>query len=382
MLMVTVQLLLIELQGFLLSTFRGVGHVAFTRLLNTKDGSYGSTTDIHLTEETASFLVFKPVDGEYLLAVNIGESKDGLNLIESLTELALVKQHHNIRVVDDGFLHNGTADNILNFLCHHTDTGPELSGCLIQVLDIFSHHRGCYGLPCLFDDQNLTVFLDTHLLDEHIHDDKRHKREEKRVILDGVNFKDDESLIEEGRVEVFIQRLVMIAATVEVLHHITIGGNINACDAVLLADVWNTLHTELIERVEGQFLHLQLLALSLDLINHSLDTGFLRLLSLFGIGMTIAVIDKETLSEVIALWRCEALEAIEIHIVILTDDLLNKTLLGLGGITLCSFPDEHDKVLQESSLLHIQLLTLDTEGVHGDRMFLRIADILTAYILT
>ena len=174
----------------------------------------------------------------------------------------------------------------------------------------------------------------------------------------------------------------MITATVEVLHHIAIGGHINACDAVLLADVWNTLHTELIERVEGQFLHLQLLALSLDLINHSLDTGFLCLHSLFGIGMTVAVIDKETLSEVIALWRCEALETIEIHIVILTDDLLNKTLLGLGGITLCSFPDEHDKVLQESSLLHIQLLTLDTEGIHGDRMLFCIADILTAYILT
>ena len=174
----------------------------------------------------------------------------------------------------------------------------------------------------------------------------------------------------------------MIATTVEVLHHIAISGNIYACDAVLLADVRNTLHAELIERVEGQFLHLQLLALPLNLVNHSLNTGFLRFLSLFGVGMTVTVIDKETLSEVIALWRCETLESVEVHVVILTDDLLDKPLLGLSGITLCSFPYEHDKVLQESCLFHIQLLTLNTEGVHGDRMFLCIADIFTADIFT
>ena len=35
------------------------------------------------------------------------------------------------RQVDDGFLHDGTADDVLYLLCHYAHARPELSGCLV-----------------------------------------------------------------------------------------------------------------------------------------------------------------------------------------------------------------------------------------------------------
>lgn len=88
---------------------------------HTKYASDTSSSDEDFSEETSAFLVFKAVDGEDFLAVHIGKTKDSLDLVEAFTELALVKQHHNVRVVDDGFLHDRTADDVLNFLSDHTN---------------------------------------------------------------------------------------------------------------------------------------------------------------------------------------------------------------------------------------------------------------------
>ena len=217
---------------------------------DSKDGSNTSTTDEYFTEETASFLVFQSIDGENLFAVHISQTKDSLDFIKSLTELALVKQHHHIGVVDDGLLHNGTANNILNFLCYHTDTCPELTCCLVEVLDVFCHHRAGNSFPCLFNDKHLTVLLDTHFLDEYIHNNKRYQGEKQRIILDGVNLKDNECLIKQCGIQVFIQGLIVIATSIEVLHHIAIGTDVDALNLVFLTDVGNTLHTELIEGVK------------------------------------------------------------------------------------------------------------------------------------
>jgi hypothetical protein len=46
-----------------------------------------TSTDENFTEETASFLIFKPVDGEYLLAVHVCKSKDCLDGIKAFTNL-------------------------------------------------------------------------------------------------------------------------------------------------------------------------------------------------------------------------------------------------------------------------------------------------------
>ena len=72
--MATLQLSLIEFQCFLLGSLGGVGHIALMRLLHTIDSARRATSDKHLTEETASFLVLQSVDRENLLAIDIGQS--------------------------------------------------------------------------------------------------------------------------------------------------------------------------------------------------------------------------------------------------------------------------------------------------------------------
>ena len=189
LLMTAFQFSLVEFQGFFLSAFSGVGHIALMGFFNPEDSCILPTPDEHLSEEATAFLVFKSVNREDLPTVNLGESKDCLDLIESFFELALVKQHYHIRVVDDGLLDNGASNDVLDLLRNHAYRCPELTCRLVQVLDVLCHHGGGNGFPCLFDDKHLSVLLDTHLLDEHIHDNERNQREKKRVILDGVNLK-------------------------------------------------------------------------------------------------------------------------------------------------------------------------------------------------
>ena len=102
------------------------------RFFHSKDCTDRATTDEDLAEEAASFLVLQAIDGEDFLAINISQAKDGFDFVKSLTEFCLVKQHHHIGVVDDGFLDDGTAYDVLNLLSHHTYACPELSGCLIE----------------------------------------------------------------------------------------------------------------------------------------------------------------------------------------------------------------------------------------------------------
>lgn len=88
-LVVTLQLFLVELQSLLFGSLGGVGHIAFMRLFDSENSSYGSTSDEDFAEETSTLLVLKSVDGEDLLTVNIGQAKDCLDLVKTLSELAL-----------------------------------------------------------------------------------------------------------------------------------------------------------------------------------------------------------------------------------------------------------------------------------------------------
>ena len=92
-------------------------------------------------------------------------------------------------------------------------------------------------------------------MQEYVHNNQRDKREQERVVLDAVDLEDDERLVEQRAVHVLVQRLVMVAATIEVLHHVTVGRNVNARNTVLVADVGNALHGKLVERVERQLFH-------------------------------------------------------------------------------------------------------------------------------
>ena len=100
-------------------------------------------------------------------------------------------------------------------MSHHTDTGPELSRSLVQVLDVLSHQRGGNGFPSLFNDQHLPVLLQTHLLQEDIHDNQSDYREELLVLFDGIDLEYDESLAKQGTVHTLVENLVVVAALVE-----------------------------------------------------------------------------------------------------------------------------------------------------------------------
>ena len=99
----------------------------------------------------------------------------------------------------------------------HPGDAVELADGLVQVLDVLGHRGRGDGLPRLFDNQSLAPLLDAHLLEEHVHDDEYHDGEKHGVILYLVNFKYDETLVEEVNVQVGVQRRFQLAAPVELL---------------------------------------------------------------------------------------------------------------------------------------------------------------------
>ena len=74
------------------------------------------------------------------------------------------------------------------------------------------------------------------------------------------------------------------------------------------------------------------------------------------------------------------METCEIGFVILCYHLFDQAVFRFRHLTVAPFPDKHNKVLQETDLLHIQLFTLNAERIHGDGVLFRIADILTSHI--
>ena len=117
--MAALQFSLVELQGFFLGPFRGIGHVTLMRFLHTIHTAGSATADKDLTKERTPLFILQPVDGKDFLAVHIGQSEYRLDSIKAFTELALVKQHYHIGVVDDGLLDNLRPDDVLNLLCDH-----------------------------------------------------------------------------------------------------------------------------------------------------------------------------------------------------------------------------------------------------------------------
>ena len=122
----------------------------------------------------------------------------------------------------------------------------------------------------------------------------------------------------------------MVAAPVEVLQKVVVGCQVNAFEVVVSHNLWNTLSAVFIEGVEREFLDL-----------------------------------SQT----------------EVGIIILGDDILNQMVFRLGYLAIGSFPDKHDKVLQEAYLLDIQFLAVNGEGVHRDRMLLGVTDILAVDVI-
>jgi hypothetical protein len=99
-------------------------------------------------------------------------------------------------------------------------------------------------------DKDFAVLLDAHFLQENIHDNQRDQRKKQRVIFYAVDFEDHERLVEQRAVHVLVQRFFVVAAQIEVLHHIAVCREVDARDTVLLTDIRDALHGIFIERVE------------------------------------------------------------------------------------------------------------------------------------
>ena len=108
--------------------------------LHTIDIAGETAANEDLLEVAASLVVVESVDGEDLPALHIGQTEDGLDVVKTLLELTLVEKDGDIRVVDDGFLDNGTADDVLKLLCDDAHCGPELSCSLVHILDVPCHN--------------------------------------------------------------------------------------------------------------------------------------------------------------------------------------------------------------------------------------------------
>ena len=177
----------VDFEGLLLRPLRGVSPVTFRRLLHTIHVRHLPTAYPHLLEVVTPFVVVECIDGENLLSLDSRQSEDSRNVIIPVFELRLVEQDFHITVINDSLLDNGRINHIVQFLCHYSGDAVELTHRLIQIFDVLSHRRGGDGFPCLFDDESLSAFLDTHFLKEHIHDDEHDDREQHGIVLDFVS---------------------------------------------------------------------------------------------------------------------------------------------------------------------------------------------------
>ena len=91
----------------------------------------------------------------------------------------------------------------------------KLSHRLIEILDILRHRRRGNRFPRFFNNEGFSPFLDTHLLQEYVHDDQHHNGEKHGVILNLVDFKDDELLIKQVGIQVGVERHFQFSAPVK-----------------------------------------------------------------------------------------------------------------------------------------------------------------------
>src|SRR5574344_2045148 len=256
---------LVDFQGFLFYTFCGERPIPLWRHLHRIDIRILATAYPYFFVIGYALFRWQGIHREYLLPLYIGQAENGRYVAIAVFELALVEQYLYIRVVDDGFFHDGRVYHVVQFLRHHTGYAVELADCLIQIFDVPCHGRRGNSLPCFLYDECLAPLFQTHLLQEHVHDDQHNNREENRVILDFVNLKDDKFLIEERFVEVVVQRVFQLASLVELLQD---GRKVINVKLYLLLghDLRYALQGKLIITVERQIINMQFFTLLLYLI--------------------------------------------------------------------------------------------------------------------
>src|SRR5690606_12669509 len=173
--------------------FGSVGKVLVKRYFHAINFPRRAAADVDLFEPAPSCGIVELVDAENFSPFDFVDGKKGGYFVVVVLEFGLVQQDNRVRIVDDTVFHHGVTDNIPQFLGDHDGLSPELSDGLVQIENIVCHQWGCYGLPCFFNNQCLSLLCaEPHFLDKDIHDDQRDNREQYFVFFDGVNFKDNQ----------------------------------------------------------------------------------------------------------------------------------------------------------------------------------------------
>ena len=75
-----------------------------------------------------------------------------------------------------------------------------------EVLQVLGHALLADGFPSLLQEYHLADALQpTHLVDEGLHNDDGHYREEYLIVLDVIQLKDDKPLVQEVQLLVGVQ---------------------------------------------------------------------------------------------------------------------------------------------------------------------------------
>lgn len=118
----------------------------------------------------------------------------------------------------------------------------------------------------------------------------------------------------------------------------------------------------------------------LYLVNDTLDADRAFPFAFVPLLTAVAVINNEALTQVLTLLGCEALETIEVGVVIFRDDVLYQTVFRLCDRSLRTFQISKTR-FSRIPFFYVHLFPIDAERIHRDGPFLGIADILAAEIL-
>ena len=186
--------------------------------------------------------------------------------------------------------------------------------------------------------KDFPVLLDAHLLQEHVHDDKRYDGKQFLIFLDGIYFEDDERFREQGSVHVLVQYFVVVAAFVERLYHVGIFVVVYLRDVVFQTDKFQPFTGVFIEGIERQRVYFQGFP-------PFLQQAYLAVHLLFQFRQVLCIPSAfpllggyQGLVQVLALHGVVTVEAVEVSVVIVRHHLLYDAELQFRDFRVRPFP--------------------------------------------
>ena len=127
----------------------------------------------------------------------------------------------------------------------------KLTNGLEKKLEVGCHSRSGHSLPCLFNDDGLTSFLQSHLLKEDVHNYHDNDREKNVIVLNLIHLEDNKLLVKECFIGIVVQRLLQLATLVKAAQNSreVLDAEVNV---LITADLRDALQGKLIEGIERE----------------------------------------------------------------------------------------------------------------------------------